>query len=85
MSSSVPIPPTHTAFTFRREGRRQRFGRWIEIGVARSDEDTGAVRVFLDRLPVGGFSGHIYLAPRGTEPPPPTPQRPGESGDEDED
>ena len=29
--------PTHTAFAFKREGRK--FGRWLEIGIARAEED----------------------------------------------
>lgn len=62
--------PTHTAYVFRREGKNMRFGRWLEIGAARADDD-GAVHVFLDRLPVGGFTGHVYLAPAGSMPPMP--------------
>jgi hypothetical protein len=36
------------------------------------------VNVFLDRTPVGGFSGHIHLAVIGAKPPvvEPEPQRP---------
>jgi hypothetical protein len=36
--------------------------------------------VFLDRLPIGGFTGYVYLAPVGTQPPviEPTPQRPAQ-------
>jgi hypothetical protein len=36
--------PTHTAFAFKREGRK--FGRWLEIGVGRAEEE-GQIRVFL--------------------------------------
>jgi hypothetical protein len=74
--------PTHTAYALKREGKR--FGRWLEIGVARQDKD-GSMRVLLDRLPVGGFTGHVHLSPLGVEPPPPPrpdPQRP--AADEDE-
>jgi hypothetical protein len=68
--------PTHTAFTLKREGRK--FGRWLEIGNARLEND-GSVRISLDRLPVGGFTGIVQLTPIGMEPPAPPqpePQRP---------
>ena len=37
------------------------------------------IRVRLDRLPIGGFTGGVMLLPKGQEPPlpEPTPQRPG--------
>lgn len=76
--------PTHTAFAFKREGRK--FGRWLEIGVARAEDDgTGQIRVFLDRLPIGGFTGGVLLSPIGTVPalPEPPPRRPGEVDDDD--
>jgi hypothetical protein len=74
--------PTHTAFAFKREGRK--FGRWLEIGTARA-EDGGVIRVFLDRLPIGGFTGGVLLSPIGTVPalPEPPPRRPGEVDDDD--
>jgi hypothetical protein len=74
--------PTHTAFAFKREGRK--FGRWLEIGVGRAEED-GQIRVFLDRLPIGGFTGGVLLSPIGTVPevPPPPPRRPGDNDDDD--
>jgi len=75
--------PTHTAYAFKREGRK--FGRWLEIGTARA-EGTGLIRVLLDRLPIGGFTGGVLLSPVGNVPPlpEPEPQRPGET-DPDED
>jgi len=74
--------PTHTAFAFKREGRK--FGRWLEIGVARAEE-SGIIKVFLDRLPIGGFTGGVMLSPIGTEPPlpQPPPRRPGDVEDDD--
>ncbi len=38
------------------------------------------IRVFLDRLPIGGFSGGVLLSPIGTVPPlpEPPPRRPGD-------
>jgi hypothetical protein len=82
-NNSSSRAPTHTAFAFKREGRK--FGRWLEIGVARA-EGTGQIRVFLDRLPIGGFTGGVLLAPIGTEPPlpDPPPRRPGQIDEDDE-
>ena len=73
--------PTHTAFAFRREGKKH--GRWLEVGTARLEKE-GASHVFVDRLPVGGFTGYLCLSPIGTAPPPPAPQRPGQSDGDDE-
>lgn len=77
--------PTHTAFAFKREGRK--FGRWLEIGVARAEGDGPPVpiRLFLDRLPIGGFTGGVLLSPIGTVPPvpEPPPRRPGEADEDD--
>lgn len=75
--------PTHTAFAFKREGKRQ--GRWLEIGTGRVDR-TGVIHVFLDRTPVGGFNGYAYLAPIGKQPPQlePEPQRPTQTDDDEE-
>jgi hypothetical protein len=79
--------PTHTAYGFKREGRK--FGRWLEIGTARTEGQVIApIHVRLDRLPIGGFTGGVLLLPNGQEPPlpEPTPRRPGsEDADEDED
>ena len=55
----------------------RKFFRWLEIGTARYDEHSGVAHVFLDRLPVGGFNGYLYLSPQGVEPPPPEPDRSG--------
>jgi hypothetical protein len=75
-------PATHTAFVLKRE-TRTRF-RYLEIGEAEVQVDGkgGSHRVYLDRLPVGGFSGYILLHPRGTLPPDPIPEP--ESSGEDE-
>ena len=74
--------PTHTAFAFKREGRK--FGRWLEIGAARAEEN-GQIKVFLDRLPIGGFTGGVLLAPVGTTPAilEPPPRRPGDVDTDD--
>lgn len=77
----MPKPlATHTAYVLKRETRTS--GRWLEIGSANIESDgrNDAHHIFIDRLPVGGFGGHILLHPIGTKPPDPQPEpeRPGE-------
>jgi hypothetical protein len=61
-------PHTHIAYASKREGtRRLPRVRFLEIGTARIDE-TGE-HVFLDRLPIGGFTGYVRLWPIGSAPP----------------
>jgi hypothetical protein len=83
-------PLTHTAYAFKREGHRT--GRWLECGSARIESDvTSGHHVYLDRTPLGGFTGAIYLLPIGTLPAgitlddPQQPARPSDRPDEDED
>jgi hypothetical protein len=77
-------PATHTAFVLKRETRNRL--RWLEVGEAELQLDgrSGSHNIYLDRLPVGGFTGHIVLHPCGTRPadPVPEPARPGESESE---
>jgi len=52
----------------------------LTVGMARVEDDaTGNHQVYVDRLPVGGFNGRIYLSPIGAKPPDPTPERPTET------
>jgi len=67
-----PKARTHTAFTMQRVGRK--FGRWLEIGGGRIDQD--GVHLFIDRLPVGGFTGYVRLTTSRELPPLPQPKRP---------
>lgn len=78
MSETKPF--SHTAFIFKREGKRPNQGRWLECGVARAEDD-GTINLYLDRLPVGGFSGKVHLARSGDIPanPEAQPLRPGEA------
>jgi len=75
-------PPTHKAFAFRREGKKMRFGRWLEIGTGRADTD-GTIHVFMDRTPIGGFSGYVLMKPLSAEPPAVEPARPDDAADDD--
>jgi hypothetical protein len=51
----------------RRESRVK--SRYIEIGTARIEQGSSKIHhIFLDRLPIGGFTGHIYLSPIGVKP-----------------
>ena len=71
--------PTHTAFALKRANKRQFIS--VEIGKGRQ-EANGAFHAYLDRLPIGGFSGYVQFVPIGKEPP--EPQRPDNSGEEEE-
>ena len=78
-------PLTHTAFAKKREGRNT--FRWLEVGMATIECDgTGGHHIFVDRLPVGGFTGHIFLSPVGVRPDElqMQPQRPGQVSENDE-
>jgi hypothetical protein len=55
---------THTAFAMQRIGKN--FAPSLEIGTGRIDPDD-TVHVYLDRLPIGGFSGYVQLLPYLTE------------------
>jgi len=77
-------PLTHTAFIFKREGKRPTQGRWLECGAGRIEAD-GRINVYLDRLPVGGFHGRVHLAKTGELPPAPEPERPRAASDHDGD
>jgi hypothetical protein len=72
-------PWTHNAYALRRDSRHR--SRYIEIGHALIASDTGAIHhIYLDRLPIGGFTGHILLSLKGVKPPDPEahPERPAD-------
>ena len=75
-------PPTHIAYALKRDGKR--VSRWLEIGAARLEHDTKVIHVSLDRTPVGGFNGYVYLSPVGLKPrePQTEPQRPGDEAEQ---
>jgi hypothetical protein len=74
--------PTHTAYALKRESRT--VFRWLEIGNACIDTvGQSTQHLHLDRLPIGGFSGHVILIPVGVKPPEPVPQRPDDASEGD--
>ena len=79
--------PTHTAYSFSRQGRR--FGRLLECGTGRIDKELNIVHVFLDRTPIQGYTGYVVLSPIGAPPPKAEavlePQRPDNQGEEESD
>lgn len=74
---------THTAWATRREGKR--VVRMLEIGTGRIDKQRDQAHLFLDRLPIGGFTGYVILSPISETPqiPEPQPRRPEQLEDED--
>jgi hypothetical protein len=58
-------PSTHRAYATRREGQRV---RWLEIGVGSAHSDGKGFDLYLDRLPVGGFNGHVLVRDNETKP-----------------
>jgi hypothetical protein len=64
--------PTHAAYALRKESRQR--SRYIEIGHARIEKSGDLHHIFLDRLPIGGFTGHVFLSPVGLKLPDPAPQ-----------
>lgn len=83
--SAIPTTHTHTAFSYRRTGKKH--GRMLECGSGRIDAERNVAHVVLDRTPLNGFTGYIVLLPHGTKPEPPQqqPQRPGDIEDDDGD
>jgi hypothetical protein len=65
--------PTHLAYATKREGENV---RWLEIGVVSVHTDGKGFDVYLDRLPVGGFNGHVLVRAKGA-----TPDEPARSPD----
>lgn len=51
-------PPKFIAYAIKRDRHNV---RWVEIGVASAHADDKGFNVYLDRLPIGGFNGHILV------------------------
>lgn len=74
--------PTHNALVKRFLDRSRKHFVWLEIGTGRLNKD----RTFdsnLDRMPIGGFSGHVHFIPIGQKPPESEPERPDEEPEEE--
>jgi hypothetical protein len=82
MADNNEKPRTHTAWAIQQQRvRRLVFTRALEVGEGRIDAD--GAHLFLDRLPLGGFSGYVKLLPKGVEPnPPPSPSRSDDADEE---
>ena len=65
-------------------GRERNPDGLLEVGTGRIDHDRNIAHVFMDRQPIGGYTGYVVLAPHGVkpEPPPLEPERPGSDGEE---
>jgi hypothetical protein len=77
-------PFTHAVFAFQRIGKR--WGVYRDVGVARLPPcpHCGAaydakMKAFLNRLPIGGFSGGLLIEATGTAPPQIAPDHPGQA------
>jgi hypothetical protein len=73
---------THTAYAFSRQGKK--FGRLLDCGKARIDQQHNLVHVFMDRTPTTGYTGYIVLSPIGAQPPKIEPPRDEDEGEEGE-
>jgi hypothetical protein len=58
---------THTAYAYQRHGKRS--GRLLEVGPARIDREGDVVHLFMNRQPIGGYTGYVVLYPLGQQPP----------------
>jgi hypothetical protein len=78
----VPKSHTHTAYAFQRTGKKH--GRLLEVGSGRIDRDRDIAHVFMDRQPLGGYTGYVVLSPHGVKPSPSQMQPPHTSDGDDE-
>jgi hypothetical protein len=61
------LTPTHRAYAFKRTGKKH--GRLYECGTARIEADTNLIHVYLDRVPLGGWTGYLMVRPKDSPPP----------------
>ena len=73
--TDLPKDHTHVAYAFQRTGKK--FGRLLEVGSGRIDADRNIAHVFMNRQPIGGYTGYVVLALPGTRPEPPRPDADG--------
>jgi hypothetical protein len=77
-------PFTHGTYAWQRIGKK--WGKYIEVGVARlppcphcGEPYDAQAKVFLNRLPLGGFNGGLLIEPSGKQPPQLPPDHPGQA------
>jgi len=63
---TITEPFKYIAYALKRDGR---VSHWVEIGVASEHADGKGFDVMLDRLPIGGFNGHVSVRTADTKPP----------------
>jgi hypothetical protein len=75
---------SHKTWAFRRISKR--FGLYVECGVSRlplcpncGAHPTGDAKVYLDRLPLGGFAGGLLMRYHSNTPPQLKPEYPGQA------
>jgi hypothetical protein len=73
--------PTHIALV-KKFYSKKRF-TWLEVGKGRLDKD-GNFHGMHDRLPVGGWTGYTCFVRIGQQPPEPEPERPDDTGEDEE-
>jgi hypothetical protein len=83
MADIAGKPHTHTAFALKRFGPRQKFRKWLEVGVGWQREN-GVFHGVLDRTPLGGWTGFVHYEPveNGVPPLPLEPTKDESDGDE---
>ena len=74
---------SHKAWAFRRVSKK--FGLYVDCGVSRLSpcpncgaHPTGDAKIYLDRLPLGGFAGGLLLRLNSDPPPKLKPEYPGQ-------
>lgn len=68
MTTSDKSKHTHTAYAFQRLGKKS--GQLLEVGTGHIDADRNIAHVYMNRQPLGGYTGYVVLAPVGVKPPP---------------
>lgn len=58
---------THIAYAFQRLGKKS--GQLLEVGTGHIDADRNIAHVYMNRQPLGGYTGYVVLAPVGVKPP----------------
>jgi hypothetical protein len=59
---------THTVYAYQRLGKKT--GKLLEVGSGYIDRDRDIAHLFMNRQPIGGYTGYVILSPHGVKPPP---------------